>query len=110
VRGYEIFKDAKTPILKMAAIIAKEHHEHYNGKGYPDGLQGEEIHIAGRLVILADVLDALTSERVYKKAWSMQESVDFIKEQSGKMFDPKIVEIFVDNISKFEEVYERLKD
>jgi putative two-component system response regulator len=110
IRGYEIFKDTTRPILKMAAIIAKEHHEYWNGKGYPDGLKGEEIHIAGRLVVLADVFDALTSERVYKRAWSIEEATKFIQEQRGEMFDPKIVDIFLAHINEFVAIYNRLKD
>jgi len=99
--GYNIFKNTTRPILKMAAIIAKEHHEYWNGQGYPNGLKGEEIHIAGRLVIIADVFDALTSERVYKKAWSIEESAEFIRAERGKMFEPKLVDLFLDNLEKF---------
>jgi len=108
MRGYDIFKNTTRPILKMAAIIAKEHHEHWNGNGYPEGLQGESIHIAGRLVILADVFDALTSERVYKKAWSIEKSAALIKEERGKMFEPKLVDLFLENLDKFTRVYEEL--
>jgi putative two-component system response regulator len=110
LRGYEIFKNAKKPILKMAAIIAREHHEYWNAKGYPYGLAQEQIHIAGRIVIIADVLDALTNKRVYKDAWSFEKSVAFIQEQSGEMFEPKIVELFLANIDKFKEIYESLKE
>ncbi len=110
IKGYEIFKNTTTPILKMAATIAKEHHEYWNGKGYPYGLQGEEIHIAGRIVIVADVLDALTNKRVYKEAWSFERSVEFIKEQRGEMFEPRLVDLFVENLDAFEAVYEEFKD
>jgi len=109
-KGYEIFKGSTRPVLKMAATIAKEHHEHWDGKGYPKGLAGENIHIAGRIVILADVFDALTNKRVYKDAWSIEESVSFIKEQRGKMFEPKIVDIFIEHLDKFKTIYETLKD
>jgi response regulator RpfG family c-di-GMP phosphodiesterase len=67
-RGYEIFKESTRPILKMVGLIAKEHHENWDGRGYPDGLAGEEISIAGRIVHLADVFDALSHKRCYKKA------------------------------------------
>jgi response regulator RpfG family c-di-GMP phosphodiesterase len=110
MKGYEIFKNAKKPILKMAAIIAKEHHEYWNAKGYPNGLAKEQIHIAGRIVILADVLDALTNKRVYKDSWSFEESVAYIKKQSGEMFEPKIVELFLANIDKFKEIYETFRE
>jgi response regulator RpfG family c-di-GMP phosphodiesterase len=110
LRGYEIFKNSKKPILKMAATIAKEHHEYWDGNGYPEGLKEKNISIAGRIVILADVLDALTNKRVYKKAWSFEESVEFIKNQSGKMFEPKIVELFLKNLKEFKNIYEGYKE
>jgi len=110
MRGYEIFKDSTRPILKMAAIIAREHHEQWSGGGYPDGLKAEEITIAGRIVMLADVFDALTNERVYKKAWSVEKAVDFIQEQKGIMFEPKLVELFVNNLDEFRKIYLELKD
>jgi putative two-component system response regulator len=110
IKGYEIFKNATSPVLQMAAIIAKEHHERWDGKGYPFGLKGKEINIAGRIVILADVFDALTHDRVYKKAWSTEESVEFIKENRGKMFEPKVVDIFIENLDAFVKIKEKLKD
>jgi len=110
IRGYEIFKDSTRPILKMAAIIAKEHHEQWSGQGYPDGLKGQKISIAGRIVMLADVFDALTNERVYKKAWSIEKAMDFIEEQKGKMFEPKLVDLFLKNIDAFKQIYHELKD
>jgi len=109
-KGYDIFKDSKKPVLKMAATIAQEHHEYWNGKGYPRGLKGENISIAGRIVILADVLDALTNKRVYKDAWSFEESVKFIEEEKGKVFEPKIVELFLKHIEEFKHIYESLKE
>jgi putative two-component system response regulator len=110
LKGYEIFKDSTRPILKMAAIIAKEHHEQWSGNGYPDGLCGEDIHIAGRIVMLTDVLDALTSNRVYKKAWSFEKTVAFIEEQKGFMFEPKLVELFLQNIDDFKKIYQEFQD
>jgi putative two-component system response regulator len=110
LKGYDIFKDSKKPILKMAAIIAKEHHEYWDGSGYPNGLKGYEINIAGRIVILADVLDALTNKRVYKETWTFDESVKFIQEQKGKMFEPRIVELFIKHIEEFKSIYKSLKE
>jgi len=110
IRGYEIFKNSSKPVLAMAATIAKEHHENWDGHGYPQGLKGEEISIAGRIVILADILDALTSERVYKKAWSFEKAANFIEQEKGKLFEPKIVELFIENKKKFENIYLELKD
>ena len=110
IMGYDIFKASKKPILKMAATIAKEHHEYWDGKGYPQGLKGKDISIAGRIVILADVLDALTNKRVYKEAWSFEQSVEFISTQKGMMFEPKIVDLFFSNISEFKKIYNTLKE
>ena len=69
--GYEMLKHSSKPILQAAAIVSKEHHEKYNGNGYPKGLKGEEIHIFARITAVADVFDALGSDRIYKKAWSI---------------------------------------
>jgi len=109
-KGYDIFKDSKKPVLKMAAKIAMQHHEYWDGNGYPNGLKGYEIDIVGRIVILADVLDALTNKRVYKEAWSFDKSVEFIKKEKGKMFEPKIVELFLENIEEFRNIYNDLKE
>ncbi len=108
--GYNIFKNSKREIMKAAAVIAKDHHEKFDGTGYPYGKKGEEIHIYGRIVALADVFDALTHDRVYKKAWSTEKVISFIKEQRGKHFDPKLVDIFLEHIDEFIKIKERYKD
>lgn len=108
--GYRIFKDTTRPILQMCAIIAKEHHEHWDGNGYPDGLKEDEIHIAGRITAIADVFDALTSERSYKKAWTFDEAAAYIYTQKGKMFEPKLVDLFDRHINRFKKIYDELKD
>ena len=110
IKGYEIFKNSTRPILKMAAIIAKEHHERWDGKGYPYGLKEKEIHIAGRIVILADIFDALTHKRVYKGAWSFEDTKEYIKQNSSKIFEPKIVDLFLENFEKFKEIYNQFQD
>jgi len=110
IKGYEIFKDSTRPILQMAAVIAKEHHERWDGKGYPEGLKGQEIHIAGRIVILADIFDALTHKRVYKEAWSYDKALEYIKENSGMIFEPRIVDLFVKNFDKFQLIHQSLQD
>ena len=79
----------------MASGIALTHHEKWDGSGYPNGLKGEEIPLVGRITALADVFDALTSERPYKKAWSVEDSVALIKSESGKQFEPALVEHFL---------------
>ena len=99
--GYELFRDSDKPLLKTAAIIAYEHHEKYDGSGYPRGIQGEDIHIYGRITALADVFDALGSDRCYKKAWSDERIFKLIKEERGKHFDPKLVDIFFEHLDEF---------
>ena len=92
--GADIIGDHDSELLKMAKLIAMYHHEKYDGSGYPHGLKGEDIPLEARIVAIADVFDALTSERPYKKAWSVEDSVNLIKEQSSIHFDPVIVEHF----------------
>lgn len=106
--GYDILKNSKRQILNIAAIIAYEHHEKYDGTGYPRGLKGEEISIYARIVAIVDVLDALLSKRVYKSAWSVEETVALLKEERGKHFDPRLVDIVLENIDKYVEIFESL--
>jgi PAS domain S-box-containing protein len=108
--GYELFKDSSKPLLQTAAIIAYEHHEKYDGSGYPRGLSGENIHIYGRITALADVFDALGSDRCYKKAWSDEKIFRLIKEEKGKHFDPKLVDIFFEHIDEFLEIRDKYND
>ncbi len=103
-KGHEFLKRSKRKFLKAADIIAYQHHEKWNGKGYPQGLKGEEIHIYGRIVALADVFDALTHKRSYKEAWSVEEAVQYIIDHSGTQFDPKLVEIFQEHLDEFLEI------
>ncbi len=107
--AYNILKNSRRKLTYAACVIAHQHHEKWNGLGYPQELKGEEIHIYARIVSLADVLDALTHERVYKKAWSFDEAYHYIIEHSGTQFDPYLVEIFRDNSDKFKEILESVK-
>jgi putative two-component system response regulator len=91
--GAEILGDCHSGLLKLARSIALTHHEKWDGSGYPKQLKGEQIPIEGRIVALADVFDALTSKRPYKEAWSVDKTMAFIREQSGKHFDPQLVEL-----------------
>ncbi len=93
--GVEILSGSDFNLMNMAAEIAQSHHEKWDGTGYPGGLVGEDIPLTGRVVAIADVFDALTTERPYKKAWPVDETVAFLKEQSGKHFDPNLVELFL---------------
>ncbi|QOP46585.1 HD domain-containing protein [Sulfurimonas paralvinellae] len=108
--GYDMLKHSHRPILQTAAIVAGEHHEKYDGSGYPRELQGEDIHIYGRITAIADVFDALGSERVYKKAWELERILELFKQEKGKHFDPKLVNLFLQNLDKFLEIRERFKD
>ena len=108
--GYKILKGSKRPILRAAAVVAYRHHEKWDGSGYPNGLKGEDIHIFGRITAVADVFDALGSDRVYKKAWKLNKIVEFMKEQRGKHFDPSLIDIFLKNLDRFLSIRDKFKD
>lgn len=108
--GYEILRTSKREILQSAAIVSYTHHERWDGSGYPLGLKGEDIHIFGRITAIADVFDALTSERVYKKAWSLEEVLKLFNEEKGKHFDPNLIDIFINNLDEILEIKEKFKD
>jgi len=108
--GYNMLKHSHKPILQAAAIVAGEHHEKYDGSGYPNAKKGENIHIYGRITAVADVFDALGSERVYKKAWELDKILALFKEESGKHFDPKLVALFLENLDIFLTIRDRFKD
>ncbi len=108
--GYDMLKSSKRDILKMSAIIADGHHEKYDGTGYPKGLAGEDISIYARIVALADVFDALGSRRVYKEKWKMDDILSFVKEERGKHFDPKIVDLFFENIDEIIAIHNEHQD
>lgn len=110
VLGYEILKHSSRPIMKVAAIVAHEHHERWDGKGYPRGLAGEDIHIFGRIICITDVFDALGSNRVYKKAWSLDKILELFHAEKGKQFDPKLTEVFLENLDDFIKVKEAYPD
>lgn len=115
--GSDILKEAnetfkkhfnKDSYMKVASDIALYHHEKWNGKGYPEGLSGEDIPIAARLVAIADVYDALRSLRVYKQAFTHEEATRQIVEESGKSFDPNLVNIFLHKNQEFKKVFDTL--
>lgn len=108
--GYDILKQSNRPLLKAAAIIACEHHEKWDGTGYPNGIAGDAIHIYGRITALADVFDALSCERVYKKAWPMEKIIEFVINERGKHFDPTLVDMFMANIDRFVAIATEFKD
>ncbi len=102
--GHDILKHSERPIFKAAAIVAYEHHERWDGRGYPRGLAGEEISIYGRITGIADVFDALGSERVYKKAWSLEKIKGYFEQEKGKQFDPVLTDLFFDGIDEILEL------
>lgn len=93
--GAKMLEKANSSLLQMAEVIALTHHERWDGTGYPQGLKGEEIPLEGRIVAVVDVLDALTSERPYKRAWTLGEALEEIKNQAGRHFDPRVVEVLL---------------
>ncbi len=105
--GAEIIGEHDGGMLALARQIALTHHEKYDGSGYPNGLAGEDIPLVGRIVAIADVFDALTSVRPYKKAWTEEEAVNFLREQKGRHFDPQLVELFADQMPAIREIRSR---
>jgi len=108
--GYDMMRASSRELLHAASIVAHQHHEKWDGSGYPAGLKGEEIHIFGRITALADVFDALGSERVYKPAWEIERILSFFEQQSGRHFDPKLVQIFLEKKESFLEIRDRFRD
>jgi putative two-component system response regulator len=102
--GADILKGSSSVLLQIGEIIAISHHEKWNGKGYPNGLSGEAIPLQGRICAVADVFDALTSKRPYKEAFSPQEALAIIQNDSGQHFDPTIVEVLTDNIAEITKI------
>lgn len=108
--GYEILRDSVSPLLRAAATIALTHHEKFDGSGYPRGLAGQEIPLHGRIVAVADVFDALTSSRPYKLAWEFDRAVEFLKDASGKHFDPACVDAFLIDPSAIRAIKDQYQD
>lgn len=108
--GYQLLYDNEDEYLKMAALIALEHHEKYNGKGYPVGKKGDEISIYGRIVAIADVFDALTSSRPYKDAWSFNDAIEYLKKERSHHFDPRLIDLFFEHLETVHAIYDELKD
>ncbi len=104
--GAQMLSGADSAFLKTAEIIALTHHERFDGTGYPKGLKGEDIPLIGRICAICDVFDALTSERSYKKAWQFDDAVEEVKRMKGSYFDPKLVDIFIENINNIKKIYD----
>ncbi|MAZ66294.1 MAG: hypothetical protein CMF25_04225 [Kangiellaceae bacterium] len=108
--GHQLLKRSNKAVLQFGATIALQHHECWDGSGYPSGLAGEEIDILGRIVAVADVFDTLMSHRTYKLAWPVTEVVDYFKEQRGKQFDPQLVDILLANMDDIHDIWIRYPD
>jgi len=108
--GYEILLNSSSSYLKEGGIIALNHHEKYDGTGYPNQLKGNEIPLYGRVVAITDVFDALTSTRPYKKAWTTDKAFTFLLEQKDKHFDPELVDLFIAQKEEILTIYENFKD
>ncbi len=110
IRGARLLSDNDTDLMITGRIIARSHHERWDGNGYPDGISGENIHIFARICALADVFDALVSDRPYKKAWPFERAISTIEEGSGTQFDPEIVKAFLDISDKAIKLQQDFKD
>lgn len=108
--GYQILRGSSSALLQLASVIAHTHHEKFDGSGYPQGTCGEDIPESGRIVAVADVFDALTSARPYKPAWDIDRAVNLLREQRGSHFDPRLVDLFLDNFDEVLEIRNRYRD
>ncbi len=108
--GSDLLHYSHRDIIKAAAIIAAQHHERYDGTGYPAGLAGEDIHIYGRICAVADVFDALMSNRVYREAWPLEKVVAHFQDMRGRHFDPRITDIFLENLDEFMAIWAKYLD
>jgi len=102
--AHKILKNSDRKIIQSADIVAMQHHEKWDGTGYPNNLRGYDIHIYGRIVAIADVFDALTHKRVYKDSWTVEDAAAYIEKNRGTHFDPELVDIFMAHIEEFIEI------
>ena len=105
--GYDLLSNSQNRFIQLSALIALRHQERYDGSGYPDGLAGEQIPLEARIVAIADVFDALMSQRPYRRAWSIDEALAYIGENSGRHFDPRCVEAMLGNVDRLHEICAR---
>ncbi len=108
--GAALLADLDSPLMSMASSIALSHHERWDGSGYPKKLKGEAIPIEGRITALADVFDALTTVRPYKDAWPLEKALQLLENEKGAQFDPRLVELFIQNLNKVLEVKQKYAD
>lgn len=108
--GYEILAKSPRGPMQMAALVARDHHEKWDGTGYPQGLRGEAISLEGRIVAVVDVVDALLSKRCYKSPWPLEDVLDLVREQSGRHFDPEVVDVFFRHLQEILAVRRAMPD
>ncbi|WP_432452197.1 MULTISPECIES: DUF3369 domain-containing protein [unclassified Agarivorans] len=108
--GKKMLSGSSIEIMRLAAEIAGAHHEYWDGSGYPEGLKGEQIPLCGRLTALADVFDALGSVRCYKQRWEDEEIIDYLQQQSGRQFEPRLIGVLLDNFEKFQAIRDKYQD
>ena len=108
--GHDILKDSASRVVQLGASIALSHHEKFDGSGYPYGLAGDQIPIEGRIVAVADVFDAITSERPYKKAWPLSEALDLLRSGRGSHFDPACVDVFFASLDAVQQILRQYGD
>lgn len=108
--GAEIIGEHQSDLLKLSRVVALTHHEKWNGRGYPNGLKGEDIPLAGRITAIADIFDALTSVRPYKKAWTVDETLELIEKESGEALDPTLVPLFLELRPEVEKIMRTFRD
>ncbi len=106
--GYNIFHNSGLPVLQLAAEIALNHHERWNGEGYPNRKSREDIPLSARITTIVDVFDAITHPRVYKEAWSIDKTLAYMNENSGIIFDPSLLALFMKNVDQYIDIYTRL--
>lgn len=108
--GADLLAGSSSPMIQLAQTIALSHHERWDGTGYPRGLKGEEIPLCGRIVAIADVFDALTSERPYKRAWPVEDAVAEMRRGAGRHFDPELIELFFSDMKEVLEIREQYQE
>ncbi len=108
--GYNILSNSQSRYIQTGSIIALNHHERFDGTGYPNGISGKQIPLVARIVAVADVFDALVSPRPYKKAWALEEAHDYLHKHAGRQFDPICVEAFFEQLAKIESIRDAFSD
>ncbi|MEY4704855.1 MAG: hypothetical protein RL042_1057 [Nitrospirota bacterium] len=108
--GYRILGGSDSELLKVAASIAWTHHERWNGSGYPRKLKGDAIPLEGRIAAIADAFDALTTQRIYKPAFTLDHAVDLMRKHRGEHFDPELLDIFLDSLNDIKHIHDKFAD